>query len=160
MQAPESIVDPKKPTDVQDFAKQTSRAVNGELSFGYPVDPDTEDVNAANGRKDNMVGSWVVLDLVAADFFVQGVSAGVAIACQHNLGLSIAGTAILGVETMPNVIWNVWGCRSLATCGPITLRFQHGDALTEDMIELRASAGDDAPTAMRLVVWFQPVPPW
>jgi hypothetical protein len=158
VQAPLTIASPKDPHEVQAYAKETSAVINGELSFGYPVDPD--DATATNGRKDNMAGSWVRVTIAAASFFVQGTAAGAAVTFTHNLNLPTAGTSPGGIGTSPNVTYEVKGYKSSGAHGPPGLGFRVGDTISASSIQLRPSCSHVPPNTITMIVWFAPAPPW
>lgn len=156
-QVPETIQNPGNAIEVQEHSRAVSRVINGDLTFG---DPSDRVGGGANGRKDNMSGAWVSMNLAAADFYVEGSTAGAAVRFEHNLNAPTAGIAPLGTPSRPNVIWFVWGKRTATTHGPMDLIYRQGDAITANYIDLRPIAGDDAPTGVQVIVWFQAVGPW
>jgi hypothetical protein len=160
-QVPETIQNPGKPIEVQEYARLVSRSINGDLSFGDPVDSlgDSGSGSGNNGRRDNMNGHHVRVELVAANFYVAGVSAGVAVAFDHNLNLSTNGTVVLG-PVFPNVIWWRDGTTTDSVHGPIDLVYRQGDAIGANSISLRPICVGAAPTSCVMVVWFQGVTPW
>ena len=155
-QVPETIQNPGKPIEVQEFARAVARVINGDLSFGDPTD---RVGGGSNGSKDNLSGGWASSDLTDTDFFVNGVSAGSGIIFTHNLNAPTPGTNFPTADS-PNVVWPIVCWKTDTDHGPLQLVFRQGDLLSANFIVLRPVAGDLAPDNATVVVWFQVVSPW
>ena len=144
-QVPETIQNPGRPIEVQEFARAVARAINGDLSFGEPIDNVS---GGSNGRKDNISGSWVVQTIALGDF-------GTAVTFTHNLNASINGVG----STMTNVIWFESWRTSNTPPTVMQLVFRHGDAVGADSIELRPTSPIPPAGGATVRVFFQVVPP-
>lgn len=84
----------------QDRLEEVFRRLTAQISFGVPVDVDT-DGNASGQKSSEMRGTWVTLTLTAAT----GTAT-----CTHNLNIPV--TSIVGgadTANLPNVRWLQFG---------------------------------------------------
>lgn len=155
--AEEYVQDPRDPEQLHAHARRLAKVINGGLTFGDPTDRHSR---GANGRKDNMDGSWVTVTAAIADFCVNGVG-GNALTFNHNLNAPTAGTASGAISYRPNVVWPVVCLRTgNIGLGAITLYYRLGGLITGNAIELWAATSVAPTDTITMVVFFQAVGPW
>ena len=116
------------PDEIVEWADSVTDKLNGEMSFGDPTHPGGSAI-FPNGLRGNMATSYVVQTWDTA---------GAAVVCTHNLGLSIDG--IGAPISTPNVNWIANLKHSGVGAGaasPMSLDYQLADAITADSITLR-----------------------
>ncbi len=119
---------------IKPWADALERILSGWVEFGHPSHPlvdsttlagDNTALDAHNGLRDNVAGSWVEVEVTALD---------TPVVCNHNLGVSISAIDA-NDDPQPNVCW-------------LLARFQHDGEELDLWEDLRvpASAGQKGAT--------------
>jgi hypothetical protein len=154
-------LDPNSPDfnkSVVEAISRLLRIVEGEIEIGDPQHPQ-DDGSATlagsgtptthNGRVVNIRGSWVELNVTAAD---------TAVTCTHNLSIPVAVTG------EPNVLWTVKRCIHSGTAANAastwSVNFEVGDTVGTDAIQLRFYAAGartvNADNPLKVTLFFEP----
>ena len=158
---PRLVVDDRQPKSIVEQLSRLLRVVDGDLGFGSPQDPtdptSTTLANGAshNGTLENVKGSWVEVDVTAADTLVN---------CVHNLGVPVT---VVSATNQPNVRWMVFGFQHSGTganaASTLSCNYETGDAasITENSFPLRFYVGGGRtvgadPDDLRVTLFFTP----
>lgn len=158
---PQTVVNPEDPRSIVEHLYRVQRVVDGRLEFGSPQNPnDPASVTLANGvahngTLQNLLGSWVEVDVTAADTLVN---------CVHNLGVPVT---VVAATNQPNVRWLVFGFQHSGNganaASTLSCNFELGDAasITENSFPLRFYVGGGRtvgadPDDLRVSIFFVP----